>query len=67
MLLVIVIKCINCHRNVGSEWALQLAKYNLVKNYLLVGVTEELGDFIEVLETIAPRYFLGASHLYHHG
>ncbi|WAR31440.1 HS2ST-like protein, partial [Mya arenaria] len=37
-------------RQPGSRWALEQAKYNLINNYLLVGVTEELGDFIAMLE-----------------
>jgi len=51
----------------GSQWALEMAKYNLVQNYLLVGVTEELGDFVAVLEAILPRFFGGATELYNSG
>ncbi|KAI3375129.1 hypothetical protein L3Q82_021646 [Scortum barcoo] len=36
--------------NVGSQWALEQAKYNLVNEYMLVGVTEELEDFVMMLE-----------------
>ncbi|XP_061744743.1 heparan sulfate 2-O-sulfotransferase 1-like [Nerophis ophidion] len=53
--------------NVGSRWALEQAKYNLVERYLLVGVTEELEDFIMILEATLPRFFKGASALYKTG
>ncbi|KAM8874749.1 heparan sulfate 2-O-sulfotransferase 1 isoform 2-T2 [Spinachia spinachia] len=48
----------------GSQWALQQAKYNLVNEYLLVGVTEELEDFVMILEAALPRFFRGALDLY---
>lgn len=54
-------------RNVGSRWALEQAKYNLVNEYLLVGVTEELEDFIMMLEAALPRFFRGATDLYRTG
>lgn len=54
-------------RNVGSRWALEQAKYNLVNEYLLVGVTEELEDFIMILEAALPRFFKGATELYKTG
>lgn len=54
-------------RNVGSRWALEQAKYNLVNEYLLVGVTEELEDFIMILEAALPRFFKGATELYRTG
>ena len=41
--------------DLGSEWALSQAKTNLVNNYLLVGVTEELDTFVEV----SPWFLLG--------
>ncbi|KAF4079261.1 hypothetical protein AMELA_G00191010 [Ameiurus melas] len=53
--------------NVGSHWALEQAKYNLVNEYLLVGVTEELEDFIMMLEAALPRFFRGATDLYRTG
>ncbi|XP_071947251.1 heparan sulfate 2-O-sulfotransferase 1-like [Antedon mediterranea] len=53
--------------NPGSEWALQQAKYNLVTNYLVVGLTEEMEDFIAVLEATVPSMFTGALELYQHG
>ncbi|KAK8748552.1 hypothetical protein OTU49_015852, partial [Cherax quadricarinatus] len=48
----------------GSSWALELAKHNLVHNYFLVGVTEELEDFVAMLEYTLPRMFKGALDLY---
>lgn len=42
-------------RNPGSQWALDQAKQNLVNNYFLVGVTEEMEDFIYLLELSLPR------------
>ena len=51
----------------GSRWALEQAKYNLVNEYLLVGVTEELEDFIMILEAALPRFFKGATELYRTG
>ncbi|KAK4317654.1 hypothetical protein Pmani_011276 [Petrolisthes manimaculis] len=48
----------------GSSWALEQAKHNLVHKYLLVGVTEEMGDFVAMLEYSLPRLFKGAYDLY---
>lgn len=62
-----MIWCVCLCRNVGSRWALEQAKYNLVNEYLLVGVTEELEDFIMMLEAALPRFFRGATELYRTG
>lgn len=43
------------------------AKYNLINEYFLVGVTEELEDFIMLLEAALPRFFRGATDLYRTG
>jgi len=51
----------------GSRWALEMAKLNLVQQYLVVGVTEELGDFVAVLEAALPRMFTGATDLFNSG
>ncbi|XP_035224108.1 heparan sulfate 2-O-sulfotransferase 1-like [Stegodyphus dumicola] len=51
----------------GSEWALLQAKLNLVQHYLLVGVTEELQDFIALLEATLPRFFHGATNYFVEG
>ncbi|XP_026490505.1 heparin sulfate O-sulfotransferase [Vanessa tameamea] len=48
----------------GNLWALQQAKHNLVNHYLVVGVTEEMLDFISVLEASLPRLFKGATEHY---
>lgn len=48
-------------REPGNQWALQKAKDNLVNNYLVVGVTERLTEFVEVMEAVLPRYFKGAT------
>ncbi|XP_077291010.1 heparan sulfate 2-O-sulfotransferase [Arctopsyche grandis] len=45
----------------GNEWALEQAKKNLLNNYLVVGVTEEMLDFISILEITLPRMFRGAT------
>lgn len=45
----------------GNEWALNQAKQNLVEHYLVVGVTEELEDFVAMLEAVLPRLFRGAT------
>lgn len=44
----------------GSEWALNQAKRNLVNEFFLVGVTEEMNDFIALLELALPRMFKNA-------
>lgn len=54
-------------RTPGNRWALEQAKFHLVNKYLLVGITEELGDFIAVLEATLPRFFHGAVELYNFG
>ncbi|KAG8227597.1 hypothetical protein J437_LFUL000697 [Ladona fulva] len=45
---------------VGNEWALAEAKQNLLRHYMLVGITEELPDFISLLESTLPQFFRGA-------
>uniref|UniRef100_A0A0A9VS21 Heparan sulfate 2-O-sulfotransferase 1 n=1 Tax=Lygus hesperus TaxID=30085 RepID=A0A0A9VS21_LYGHE len=44
----------------GNQWALDQAKHNLATRYLLVGVTEQLQEFISVLEATLPTFFRGA-------
>ena len=53
-----------CWSPPGNSWALEQAKQNLVNKYWLVGVTEELDTFIEVLEWMLPKFFEGATDLY---
>jgi len=48
----------------GSEWALAQAKNNLVSKYLVVGVTEDLNAFVQVLETLLPEFFTGATDFF---
>lgn len=51
---------------VGNKWALDEAKRNIQRHYLLVGVTEELEDFIQILELILPRFFKGGHDIFLH-
>lgn len=51
----------------GSEWALEQAKHNLATKYFLVGVTEEMEDFVALMEYSLPRFFKGALKLYNEG
>ncbi|CDW57539.1 Sulfotransfer 2 domain containing protein [Trichuris trichiura] len=44
----------------GNPWALSKAKETLLNDYLLVGITEELEDFVLVLEVALPSIFAGA-------
>ena len=56
----VVCVCTRTCRKVGSEWALDMAKYNLAHNYLVVGTTDELEEFVAILEAGLPRFFSGA-------
>ncbi|RMX54569.1 hypothetical protein pdam_00004589 [Pocillopora damicornis] len=47
-----------------TELALRQAKINVIKNYLVVGVTEELEDFLFVLERLLPEFFSGVLNIY---
>lgn len=38
-----------------------------MNEYMLVGVTEELEDFVMMLEAALPRFFRGATELYKTG
>ncbi|KAH0563691.1 heparin sulfate O-sulfotransferase isoform X1 [Cotesia glomerata] len=51
---------------VGNRWALAEAKRNLVNNYFLVGVTEELDEFIHTLQIVLPSFFRGAHDMFSH-
>ena len=51
----------------GSSWAFEQAKTNLVNKYLLVGVTEQMEEFVAILEATLPMYFKGALQLYRQG
>lgn len=58
------IKDLFSFRKPGNPWALEQAKHNLVTHYLLVGVTEEMLEFLSVLEAALPRLFKGATDHY---
>lgn len=47
-----------------SELALRQAKINVLTSYLVVGVTEELEDFLSVLEKLLPQFFEGVVDIY---
>ncbi|XP_020291811.1 heparan sulfate 2-O-sulfotransferase 1-like isoform X2 [Pseudomyrmex gracilis] len=51
---------------VGNSWALEEAKRNLQRHYFLIGITEELNDFVEVLESVLPQFFKGGHNLFLH-
>lgn len=48
----------------GNRWALEQAKRNVLEHYFLVGVTEALPDFLQLLEASLPRIFRGSLQLY---
>ena len=48
----------------GSKRALQRAKFNVVNYYFLVGVTEQIGEFVELLENVLPSFFKGAIEIF---
>lgn len=47
-----------------TELALTQAKINVIRNYLVVGVTEELEAFLFVLEKLLPEFFSGVLNIY---
>lgn len=56
-----------CSRVPGNKWAFEQAKQNLVDKYLLVGLTEQMQEFVAVLEATLPSLFKGALKLYRKG
>ncbi|XP_065829819.1 heparan sulfate 2-O-sulfotransferase 1-like isoform X2 [Oscarella lobularis] len=48
----------------GNKWALDKAKEHLVTQYLAVGLTDQIPEYLAVLEAVLPRFFKGASALY---
>ncbi|KAK2714880.1 heparin sulfate O-sulfotransferase-like [Artemia franciscana] len=47
-----------------SDWALEEAKRNLAEKYFLVGITEEIESFIEILEFSYPNIFKDALNIF---
>nr|XP_057913363.1 uronyl 2-sulfotransferase a isoform X1 [Doryrhamphus excisus] len=47
-----------------GPWALERAKQNVLENYLLVGILEELEDVLLLLERLLPHYFTGVLDIY---
>ncbi|KAG9336217.1 hypothetical protein JZ751_002564 [Albula glossodonta] len=47
-----------------GEWALERAKRNVLENYLLVGVLEELEDVLLLLERLLPHFFTDVLSIY---
>lgn len=45
-------------------WALERAKQNVLENYLLVGILEELEDVLLLFERLLPQYFTGVVDIY---
>nr|XP_040583782.1 heparin sulfate O-sulfotransferase-like isoform X2 [Lepeophtheirus salmonis] len=48
----------------GSRWALEQAKLNVARSYFLVGLTEDIEGFIDILEKSLPQFFKGAGTMY---
>ena len=49
---------------VGSEWALNHAKANIVSWFPVVAVLERMMHSLRVLEYRLPKFFTGASRVY---
>jgi len=55
------------YRIPGSEWALRQAKRNVLEKYTLVGVTEQMGEYLKMLELVIPGgMFRNASEHFKH-
>ena len=48
----------------GNEKALKRAKENIINSYFLVGTTKNLSKFVEMMESLLPLFFRGATHLF---
>lgn len=53
------------HRPFNTVGALEKAKYAVESQYAVVGVLEDLNMTLSVLENYIPRFFRGASQVYH--
>ncbi|XP_061900612.1 uronyl 2-sulfotransferase a isoform X2 [Entelurus aequoreus] len=47
-----------------GPWALERAKQNVLEQFLLVGILEELEDVLLLLERLLPHYFTGVLNIY---
>uniref|UniRef100_A0A8C8IUN3 Uronyl 2-sulfotransferase n=1 Tax=Oncorhynchus tshawytscha TaxID=74940 RepID=A0A8C8IUN3_ONCTS len=45
-------------------WALERAKQNVLENFLIVGILEELEDVLLLLERLLPHYFTDVLNIY---
>lgn len=52
-----------CFREPGV-WALERAKQNVLENFLIVGILEELEDVLLLLERLLPHYFTDVLNIY---
>lgn len=55
---------VSCRHREPGAWALERAKQNVLENYLLVGILEELEDVLLLLERLLPHYFTGVLDIY---
>ena len=49
----------------GNEEALKRAKENIINSYFLVGTANYLPEYFEMLDSLLPLFFRGASDLFH--
>ena len=49
---------------IEAQEQLQRAKSHLESSYLVVGLTEHLADFFEILDGLLPHLFAGAREVY---
>ncbi|KAM9554223.1 uronyl 2-sulfotransferase-like [Salvelinus alpinus] len=47
-----------------GQWALERAKQNVLENFLIVGILEELEDVLLLLERLLPHYFTDVLNIY---
>lgn len=60
---VLCVVCVLFGREPGV-WALERAKQNVLENFLLVGILEELEDVLLLLERLLPHYFSDVLSIY---